>query len=89
MAKEAGSQEETDALSRRHMSPVTLLGIPKATYCGHLEEVKMQTTTRFCIWVIAVMTVAAGAAMACPKNTHPVCHYDSQKHKSVCHCVAK
>ena len=53
-----------------------------------MQSLKM-SITRFCFCVITVMAVDAGIAMACPKDTHPVCHYDPQKGKSVCHCVSK
>jgi hypothetical protein len=42
---------------------------------------------RFAIGMTAVMVLAGGLAMACPKGTHPVCQYDPAKGKSVCHCV--
>jgi hypothetical protein len=42
---------------------------------------------RFAIGMAAVTVLAGSIAMACPKGKHPVCHYDPNKGKSVCHCV--
>jgi hypothetical protein len=52
-----------------------------------MEKLK-HDVIRFAIGMMAVVLVAGGIAMACPKGTHPVCHYDPNKGKSVCHCVA-
>lgn len=42
---------------------------------------------RFAVGMAAVTVLAGSMAMACPKGKHPICHYDPEKGKSVCHCV--
>ena len=60
---------------------------------GEVANFRMETLkigiVRFAIGMTATMLLASGLAMACPKGKHPVCHYDPNKSKSVCHCVPR